>query len=59
MAAAFIAGRQFFSALLHFFAAWVCRGEFMAENRDFQDLDYCIFLPLFCRSSGNSEPLTT
>ncbi|MDQ4419573.1 hypothetical protein OOT33_03850 [Sphingobium sp. DEHP117] len=59
MAAAFIAGRQFFSAFLHFFAVAIAGAENSAEIRGFQHSPLGQFLPLFCRSGGKSGPLTT
>lgn len=59
MPAAFIAGRQFFSALLHFFAAASAGPQNLTETRGSQHISLGQFLPHFCRSGGKFDPLTT
>tara|TARA_B110001454_G_scaffold22023_1_gene21457 strand:- start:3594 stop:3773 length:180 start_codon:yes stop_codon:yes gene_type:complete len=59
MTAAFIAGRQFFSAQLHFFAGLFAAPQFMAEFCGFQPMSAGQILPHFCRCGGKTGPLTT
>jgi hypothetical protein len=57
-AAAFIAARQFFSAFLQFFSAPFFCLSFLAEMLGIPAVSIGHDLPLFCRPTGKTGPLT-